>query len=943
MSNFRIFLSSPNAGLGKHRASVSQIVDTMNGFELVSMERFSAMPEQPAVACVEAVDACDLVLVVQGHAYGTIVPEQNISFTHYEYVHAKRNSKPVLVFLEQFLAKMEPSEPVDRFRRELLQNSVVDFFKDPSDLAARVATAIHNWHHQTGGQSSVSVEPLPPQPRIAHPYPLDGSFVGRTTERRVLSKWFTQGEEQILVIEAIGGLGKSALAWFWCQVDLLGVPMPSKHTLPRCHAEVEPEGVLWWSFYEVNARFPQFVAGALEYVRGTKERKGGGTEELLQRLREGRFLIVIDGFERELRSYEAGYGSSQGDTPPRGSRREARQCLDPDAARFLRDFASTPAMRSRILMTTRLFPIELEATDGEPLPLCRRLRLGDFEDDEAVALFDRSGISASRSDILHLASKYGHHPLALRLLIGVIKNDLFEDPASLSAAETYDPIPRLIRRDHHILEVAYDSLAAPNRALLSRLAAFRGVVNSPKIRVAEKAGAGRDETELRAAVRDLVERNLLLKEPRRGVFDLHPVVRKYAYDRLLNKRSVHLDLSNYFQAYSTDVAIEKRGDLETVIELFHQLVASGDRHEALKLTRLRLHAPLVDRFHDIRTALEIFGALAPDEMPRPAPPGPFNLWYWFNQRYGPLLRSAGFADRAQRWIRSALVDGHSQAAIFDLQQTITEALEKAVDHAMSLRAVGRLSEALHICSTNIGASNTGLAAPTEAVVLARISLVCESGLIFAYSGQLSKAEEFLEPEFAWPNESAAVAVVSARQSRYRSFLYTLKGNTRRAAVLARCGLDRLDALSQKSVGAVEERIFALSQFAVCVAKGEPASSEHFGSISIELNEAIRQARELALGEAELDALIAAAQISSRMELEAEAERYARMAVDWAERGGYRPRLSDSILILARLVGEENGAVDLALRALAVSRFDSKLPYRIGVDAASELAMLSEGE
>ena len=63
--------------------------------------------------------------------------------------------------------------------------------------------------------------PLPPEPYIAHPYTLlqTEDLIGRRQELHVLAQWIAEpeavGHGRLLVVTAIGGAGKSALAWHW--------------------------------------------------------------------------------------------------------------------------------------------------------------------------------------------------------------------------------------------------------------------------------------------------------------------------------------------------------------------------------------------------------------------------------------------------------------------------------------------------------------------------------------------------------------------------------------------------------------------------------------------------------------------------------------------------------------------------------------------------------
>ncbi len=86
----------------------------------------------------------------------------------------------------------------------------------------------------------------------------------------MLTEWFTSGSRPVCVVEAIGGMGKSALSWYWLHADVLGTPPagyakadPAELRVPE---EQRPEGVLFWSFYESDADFGAFLSRAVEYV-----------------------------------------------------------------------------------------------------------------------------------------------------------------------------------------------------------------------------------------------------------------------------------------------------------------------------------------------------------------------------------------------------------------------------------------------------------------------------------------------------------------------------------------------------------------------------------------------------------------------------------------------------------------------------------------------------
>jgi tetratricopeptide (TPR) repeat protein len=458
--------------------------------------------------------------------------------------------------------------------------------------------------------------PLPPQPYFAHPYPLQENFTGRARERKMLTGWLSGGQWPVLALVAMGGMGKSALTWAWLQRDVLGHSLPGLAPDPpevvepcRVPEARRPEGVLWWSFYEREARFAVFLDYALAYASaGNVDAAAVSSaydkvQHLVTLLQQRRLLLILDGFERELRAYASLNAAYQGDELAGEAGGDFRGCTDRYAGDFLRWLAASP-LQSRVLLTSRLLPHELEGLAG-----CRREELTSLDPEDAVIFFQARGVRGTRAEIQAACAPYGYHPLALRLLAGMIVHDPAR-PGEVSLAAEYSPLPDLVPREHHILALAYAALRPPLRELLSRLAAFRSPVQYEAVKA---ISLFEDERELKAALRELVERGLLLFDRERRRNDLHPIVRGYAYDRLADKEGVHTRLRDYFAALPAPQA-ERVGsveDLAPVIELYHHTVHAGRYDEAFDLFRDRLHAPLYYRLGAYQTCIELLRALFP--------------------------------------------------------------------------------------------------------------------------------------------------------------------------------------------------------------------------------------------------------------------------------------------------------------------------------------------
>jgi len=331
----------------------------------------------------------------------------------------------------------------------------------------------------------------PPEPARAgwclkHPYPMPPNFTGRAAEREMLSDWLVGKDGRpLLVLRALGGFGKSALAWHWLLHDVDPARWPR---------------VVWWGLYD-ERNFDTFLRETLAYLsggthlRGASHLKGAShlnprqqADALLRSLHAPGTLLILDGFERALRAYGSIDAAYQGDTDPtphapRDTQHETRNtdCLSPIAEYILRAIACLPGIRSRVLLTTRLRPRVLECRGGYLLAGCREVELTQMQPADAVALFRAQGVRGARAEIEAACAPYGYHPLSLRLLAGLIRRDP-RQPGDVRAARHLDVSGDLVQRRHHVLETAYANLAPEGQKLLSTLACFRGPVGYEALR-----------------------------------------------------------------------------------------------------------------------------------------------------------------------------------------------------------------------------------------------------------------------------------------------------------------------------------------------------------------------------------------------------------------------------------------------------------------------------
>jgi len=464
---------------------------------------------------------------------------------------------------------------------------------------------------------------------LAHPYGMPPNFTGRADERAMLADWLDKDiGNSLLVIRALGGFGKSALAWHWLMHDV--------------DAKQWPRAV-WWSFYEGDASFESFLRETLEYLAGERATHLGGAshvaslgprqqvDELLKALQRPGTLLILDGFERQLRAFSGMNAAYQGDEAPSPARAkptrseaegvprsagEGADCVSPFAEHFLRSLAALPNLRSKVLMTTRLRPRILEVRGGMMLGGCREEELKQMQPADAVAFFRAQGVRGSRAEIEAACAPYGYHPLSLRLLAGLIVGDL-QQPGDIAAAKRLDVSGDLVQRQHHVLEHAYASLTPARQNFLSRIACFRGAVSYEALQ--KTCEVSETSQVFEADLRDLLARGLLHRDEKTNRFDLHPIVRRYAYDRLTasDRSAAHTQLRDYFAAVPAPGKVQTLDDLMPVIELYHHTVRAGQYDEARTLFHDRISSAVYFQFGAYQLQTELLRALFPDGEDRP--------------------------------------------------------------------------------------------------------------------------------------------------------------------------------------------------------------------------------------------------------------------------------------------------------------------------------------
>jgi tetratricopeptide (TPR) repeat protein len=675
-----VVISSTARDLPEHRR---QVMDAVSRASCTQhwMETLPATPDDAVTASMKLVDDADIYVGIFAHRYGCVPAGSEISITEMEYHRAIARGIPCLLFLIDDkhpitidMVEQGPAvEKLKEFKKRVGDLHVVGFFKSSEELRTLVLHALQEarkkWEREGEDDDAqprpisfhyVHPIPRPPEPYIAHYYSLlqTGKLIGRRPELDLLTQWITKSSSPMMHAVAIGGMGKSALTWHWFN-------QIAPQEWPRM------KGRLWWSFYESDGHFENFVTRSLAYVSGQSEEEVrklslyDRCQTLLRHLSNEPYLLVLDGLERVLTAYarhDAAYvqdhelddqtanaiadsrGLPQGFYQSAVLRHPLRLAADPGVGRFLRALAQV--RQSRILTSSRLFPADLQLPNGQPMPGCGYLFLQGLSESDSLELWREYGARGSREVMLPIFNNFGRHPLVLKVFAGKVANDRLHPgdfDAWHKANPDFKPYGELVSVQTHILEHALRDLSLGEGQALNIIAGFRmpaGIETLHALLIKPPPGdapadgdAEADEEdadpaserlnapfatlgELDAALTLLEDRGLLGWDRAANRYDLHPIVRGVVWDllRTEHKQAVGETLRSHFAAVPAKEYedIESLDDLTPAIELYDKLISLGRYDDAYNAFRDRLGAATLYRLSAARLRIALAERLFPD-------------------------------------------------------------------------------------------------------------------------------------------------------------------------------------------------------------------------------------------------------------------------------------------------------------------------------------------
>jgi tetratricopeptide (TPR) repeat protein len=394
---------------------------------------------------------------------------------------------------EAFYSRLSRREPIELALSEARKQTVDSVYGlDRIDWAIPVLYVSGRDVLHVGGE---------PEPKRAYkPLPSLGIFVGRQNKLNQLTEDLIDPEVSLISVDGFGGIGKSSFVLkFANDVRYLFAD--------ACWIDCRPKISYDRIVEEINEMLVSHEIGLAqgELVRHSSEGRTVLIADALEKKDDG-FLVIFDNFD-----------SVEDDANIRNLIQKISE-----------------GKRTKVIVTMRL-PIGL--VRGQ-----RFFRLERLEENDAILLMRRlarqhSIDAVEGADELVLKrvnARVDGHPGAVEVVIPWLKTEPLEI--------VLEQLPQVLAGNiGPILEWSFKKLTEEEKGFLLEISVFEGEVPVDALMAVHTL-------DYAAPVKEVVEKNLLSYDGSRGLYDLHPLVREFAYNQLRRerKRKLHRQAARYF-------------------------------------------------------------------------------------------------------------------------------------------------------------------------------------------------------------------------------------------------------------------------------------------------------------------------------------------------------------------------------------------------------------
>lgn len=143
---YQVFISSTFKDLREYRSAAYDIL-TSEGHFPAGMENFIATSHKPEEYIKRVIDDSDYYILIIGERYGSIVENQQISFTEMEYNYAKSKGITIIPIIyngpKKLVKSIDNETMLNRFKTKVCNENTVMWFDDKKSLQLAINQALH--------------------------------------------------------------------------------------------------------------------------------------------------------------------------------------------------------------------------------------------------------------------------------------------------------------------------------------------------------------------------------------------------------------------------------------------------------------------------------------------------------------------------------------------------------------------------------------------------------------------------------------------------------------------------------------------------------------------------------------------------------------------------------------------------------------------------------